>query len=153
MLILYPLLAVAQNAAAKGDTLNVREIIDSRSFKINILNVLREGGIYMDIYSKNTMEVTNGSTIVAKFPYFYRSDNPVTGGSQDIKLKTSIAKIKVKEKKKDGLFHVDIRVNTPAKYVINIEVGYDGYCLITVIDQQKHIAVYSGHLNMSNTRN
>lgn len=147
ILILCPILAVAQNATAKCDTLNVREIVESRTFKINILNVLREGGIYMDIFSKNTMAVTDGSSIEAKFPYFYRSDNPATAGSQDIRLKTSIAKMKIKEKKKEGGFKVDIRIDNPAKYLITIDIDYDGYCFISVTNAKKQVAAYSGHLS------
>ena len=62
--------AMAQNSdKAKKEAIAVKEIVESRNFKINILNVLREKRVYMDIYSKNTIEIADGK-LIAKFPYF-----------------------------------------------------------------------------------
>ena len=138
--------AMAQNSdVAKKEAIAVKEIVESRNFKINILNVLREKRVYMDIYSKNTIEVIDGK-LIAKFPYFYRNDNPSNTAQAYLKIDSDIRKIKIKNKAKNSIYNVDIKIDKPSKYVVNIDIGYDGNCMIYVTNSQKTTVVYGGRL-------
>ena len=138
--------AMAQNSdVAKKEAIAVKEIVESRNFKINILNVLREKRVYMDIYSKNTIEVIDGK-LIAKFPYFYRNDNPSNTAQAYLKIDSDIRKIKLKNKAKNSIYNVDIKIDKPSKYVVNIDIGYDGNCMIYVTNSQKTTVVYGGRL-------
>lgn len=138
--------AMAQNSdVAKKKAIAVKEIVESRNFKINILNVLREKRVYMDIYSKNTIEIADGK-LIAKFPYFYRNDNPSNTAQAYLKIDSDIRKIKIKNKAKNSIYNVDIKIDKPSKYVVNIDIGYDGNCMIYVTNSQKTTVVYGGRL-------
>jgi len=138
--------AMAQNSdVAKKEAIAVKEIVESRNFKINILNVLREKRVYMDIYSKNTIEVIDGK-LIAKFPYFYRNDNPSNTAQAYLKIDSDIRKIKIKNKAKNSIYNVDIKIDKPSKYVVNIDIGYDGNCMIYVTNSQKKTVIYGGRL-------
>jgi len=138
--------AMAQNSdVAKKEAIAVKEIVESRNFKINILNVLREKRVYMDIYSKNTIEIADGK-LIAKFPYFYRNDNPSNTAQAYLKIDSDIRKIKIKNKAKNSIYNVDIKIDKPSKYVVNIDIGYDGNCMIYVTNSQKTTVVYGGRL-------
>lgn len=138
--------AMAQNSdVARKEAIAVKEIVESRNFKINILNVLREKRVYMDIYSKNTIEIADGK-LIAKFPYFYRNDNPSNTAQAYLKIDSDIRKIKIKNKAKNSIYNVDIKIDKPSKYVVNIDIGYDGNCMIYVTNSQKTTVVYGGRL-------
>ena len=138
--------AMAQNSdVAKKEAIAVKEIVESRNFKINILNVLREKRVYMDIYSKNTIEVIDGK-LIAKFPYFYRNDNPSNTAQSYLKIDSDIRTMKIKNKAKRGMYDVSIKIEKPSKYVVNIDIGYDGNCMIYVTNSQKTTVVYGGRL-------
>lgn len=138
--------AMAQNSdVAKKEAIAVKEVVESRNFKINILNVLREKRVYMDIYSKNMIEIADGK-LVAKFPYFYRNDNPSNTAQAYLKIDSDIRKIKIKNKAKNSIYNVDIKIDKPSKYVVNIDIGYDGNCMIYVTNSQKTTVVYGGRL-------
>ncbi|KGN82117.1 hypothetical protein HW49_02805 [Porphyromonadaceae bacterium COT-184 OH4590] len=121
----------------------VKEMIESNSFKINILNITRDNQT-LAIYSKNSIEV-KGDTIKASFPYFYRDDNPKTATQSNIEIDTAIKKISVKDKKNDGRFEIKIVTAAPKKYTIVINVRYDAYCTIQVTDKQNTVT-YNGRL-------
>jgi|GEM_PF-420467 len=138
--------AMAQNSdVAKKEAIAVKEIVESRNFKINILNVLREKRVYMDIYSKNTIEIADGK-LIAKFPYFYRNDNPSNTAQAYLKIDSDIRTMKIKNKAKRGMYDVSIKIEKPSKYVVNIDIGYDGNCMIYVTNSQKTTVVYGGRL-------
>lgn len=138
--------AMAQNSdKAKKEAIAVKEIVESRNFKINILNVLREKRVYMDIYSKNTIEIADGK-LVAKFPYFYRNDNPSNTAQAYLKIDSDIRTMKIKNKAKSSMYDVSIKIDKPSKYVVNIDIGYDGNCMIYVTNSQKTTVVYGGRL-------
>ena len=138
--------AMAQNSdVAKKEAIAVKEIVESRNFKINILNVLREKRVYMDIYSKNTIEVIDGK-LIAKFPYFYRNDNPSNTTQSYLKIDSDIRTMKIKNKAKSSMYDVSIKIDKPSKYVVNIDIGYDGNCMIYVTNSQKTTVVYGGRL-------
>lgn len=138
--------AMAQNSdKAKKEAIAVKEIVESRNFKINILNVLREKRVYMDIYSKNTIEIADGK-LVAKFPYFYRDDNPSNTAQSYLKIDSDIRTMKIKNKAKRGMYDVSIKIDKPSKYVVNIDIGYDGNCMVYVTNSQKKTVIYGGRL-------
>jgi hypothetical protein len=138
--------AMAQNSdVAKKEAIAVKEIVESRNFKINILNVLREKRVYMDIYSKNTIEIADGK-LIAKFPYFYRNDNPSNTAQAYLKIDSDIRTMKIKNKAKSSMYDVSIKIDKPSKYVVNIDIGYDGNCMIYVTNSQKTTVVYGGRL-------
>ena len=138
--------AMAQNSdKAKKEAIAVKEIVESRNVKINILNVLREKRVYMDIYSKNTIEIADGK-LVAKFPYFYRNDNPSNTAQSYLKIDSDIRTMKIKNKAKRGMYDVSIKIDKPSKYVVNIDIGYDGNCMVYVTNSQKTTVVYGGRL-------
>jgi len=138
--------AMAQNSdVAKKEAIAVKEIVESRNFKINILNVLREKRVYMDIYSKNTIEIADGK-LIAKFPYFYRNDNPSNTTQSYLKINSDIRTMKIKNKAKSSMYDVSIKIDKPSKYVVNIDIGYDGNCMIYVTNSQKTTVVYGGRL-------
>lgn len=138
--------AMAQNSdVAKKEAIAVKEIVESRNFKINILNVLREKRVYMDIYSKNTIEIADGK-LIAKFPYFYRNDNPSNTTQSYLKIDSDIRTMKIKNKAKSSMYDVSIKIDKPSKYVVNIDIGYDGNCMIYVTNSQKTTVVYGGRL-------
>ncbi len=138
--------AMAQNSdKAKKEAIAVKEIVESRNFKINILNVLREKRVYMDIYSKNTIEIADGK-LVAKFPYFYRNDNPSNTAQAYLKIDSDIRTMKIKNKAKRGMYDVSIKIDKPSKYVVNIDIGYDGNCMVYVTNSQQKTVIYGGRL-------
>lgn len=138
--------AMAQNSdVAKKEAIAVKEIVESRNFKINILNVLREKRVYMDIYSKNTIEISDGK-LIAKFPYFYRNDNPSNTTQSYLKIDSDIRTMKIKNKAKSSMYDVSIKIDKPSKYVVNIDIGYDGNCMVYVTNSQKTTVVYGGRL-------
>lgn len=138
--------AMAQNSdVARKEAIAVKEIVESRNFKINILNVLREKRVYMDIYSKNTIEIADGK-LIAKFPYFYRNDNPLNTAQAYLKIDSDIRTMKIKNKAKSSMYDVSIKIDKPSKYVVNIDIGYDGNCMIYVTNSQKTTVVYGGRL-------
>lgn len=138
--------AMAQNSdKAKKEAIAVKEIVESRNFKINILNVLREKRVYMDIYSKNTIEIADGK-LVAKFPYFYRDDNPSNTAQSYLKIDSDIRTMKIKNKAKRGMYDVSIKIDKPSKYVVNIDIEYDGNCMVYVTNSQKKTVIYGGRL-------
>ena len=138
--------AMAQNSdKAKKEAIAVKEIVESRNFKINILNVLREKRVYMDIYSKNTIEIADGK-LVAKFPYFYRNDNPSNTAQAYLKIDSDIRTMKIKNKAKSSMYDVSIKIDKPSKYVVNIDIGYDGHCMVYVTNSQKTTVIYGGRL-------
>ena len=138
--------AMAQNSdVARKEAIAVKEIVESRNFKINILNVLREKRVYMDIYSKNTIEIADGK-LIAKFPYFYRNDNPSNTAQAYLKIDSDIRTMKIKNKAKSSMYDVSIKIDKPSKYVVNIDIGYDGNCMIYVTNSQKKTVIYGGRL-------
>ena len=139
----------AQNPATAADIAKVREILNSQNFRIDILNVVREGAEPVAIYSTNSVEIKN-SIIKAKFPYFFRDDNPKTASVSDIKLNYPIEKIKIKENKKKGIFVINILTlnKNKQKYQVLINIDYYGYCIIYITNPQKEKVMYDGRLKI-----
>ena len=54
--------------------------------------------------------------------------------------------MKIKNKAKSSMYDVSIKIDKPSKYVVNIDIGYDGNCMIYVTNSQKKTVIYGGRL-------
>jgi hypothetical protein len=139
----------AQTAQQKAEYREkVAELLDSRNYVIDIMNVYKNDYTFIEVYSAHSLKVIN-DFIDADFPYFVRNDDYQTSAAtNNTNLSTQIDKYKIKEKSKKNCWKINITVLNPqgAKYDILLKVFYDGYCTILVKDPDKQKVMYDGRL-------
>jgi hypothetical protein len=129
----------------------ISEILSSKEYRIDILNLYRENSSLLELFSTHFLKIKNDK-IEVDFPYFIRDDNYETAGKSNVKLNASIVKYKSKEKKRQGLWEIKIVAQTEraGKYNIVLKVYYDGYCTILADNSGKKRVMYDGRIKVKN---
>jgi hypothetical protein len=128
----------------------VAELINSRNYVIDIMNVYKDDYTFVEVYSYHSLRIMD-DFINVDFPYFVRNDDyKASLATDNIKLSTQIDEYKIKKKSKKNDWEINIIAadTKGAKYDIILKVSYDGYCTILVKNPDKQKVMYDGRLRV-----
>jgi hypothetical protein len=127
----------------------ISQIVESKDFRINILNVYHEKSTPIQVYSSHYLEIKDGK-IVADFPYFVRNDKPNSLTTNNVALNSELIKYKAKHNKKKGYWQINLTAvsKQDKEYQIIIVVQPNGYSTISVTSPNKTKTLYDGQLKI-----
>ncbi|MDR0830285.1 MAG: DUF4251 domain-containing protein [Prevotellaceae bacterium] len=135
--------------AQKNNSERISALVESKNFRINILNVYHEKTTPLPVYSTHYLEIKDDK-VIADFPYFVRKDRPTEISANNIPLDSEIFKYKAKHNTKKGYWLINFSAKNKkgAEYKLLIVVQPNGYCVIDVASPKKTKVRYDGQIKL-----
>lgn len=123
----------------------VKELIDSKRFTVDVNRAIPMGGRSLNLTSPYSLEM-RGDSAISYLPYFGRAYSAPYGGGDGLRFEKSITDYQTSFNKK-GTAQIQFRTRTDDDtYAFNVEVFPNGSATITVIPVNKQSITFYGEL-------
>lgn len=123
----------------------VKELIDSKRFTVDVNRAIPMGGRLLNLTSPYSLEM-RGDSAISYLPYFGRAYSAPYGGGDGLRFEKSITDYQTSFNKK-GTAQIQFRTQTDDDtYAFSVQVFPNGSATITVIPVNKQSITFHGEL-------
>lgn len=124
---------------------DVKELIDSKRFTIDVNRAIPMGGRSLNLTSPYSLEM-RGDSVISYLPYFGRAYSAPYGGGDGLRFEKSITDYQTSFNKK-GTAQIQFRAQTDDDtYTFNVQVFSNGSATINVTPVNKQNITFYGEL-------